>query len=805
MAYGLRYQSIYSNDLQQDVTVNLYQKDYVGDADVFRISDKLELTDTSDENTIIARAVSLAIDADTDTDITWETFLAGSYDEWKMEIIIDSRKFFEGFLTPEEGSSPFLDKPYDVNLRATNGLKLLKDVPLTDLSGDAFHGKFTASDFITAALQKTLLDLPIRMYGSIYNEDMDNRDDDPEAIFWNQIKFDHRAFLKDATTFLSCYDALLFMLGRAFRISYFDGRWVIFYLPEHQYAPAGLWYTDFSSAGVVTGGAEDTEGYATVGKAEAIYPIGEDQLISSSFAIKFAKTNFNYNIWPEIPLNSKFQRGTLIGTGTDADGNPYEDYTIDDWTANMVDITATPPNFTFSASEGDTFLRKTFNIFGIELKREIFMETPTTVSAGGSIVKWLRAEPIPVNLGDQIKVGAGLRFDNDFSGAGDSFSIIGRVYLIPDTGTDYYALNNNDTSGIETSKGKWIKESGTPPDFISVDIPEDSDSTKLKNQSITSDTIPVNGTLYIALQHVNDGTNAGGNKWFSAFEFEYIPYVAGGYVPISGDFWQHTQNANQLDKDEGEIKISDTIIRVAQGCMLNADGLTATTPTWYRQGETESRHFKELVNLGRYNLGYRRFWSVEGSFTGLLYSPVDDQLAFQPLAYHKNYQFADLPQVRQFILAPQLTMNLCTGNVKAIFEEVYNPALETNYGADYYRVSTAIITMVLAEFGHTLARVPPQKTLFKLTSTAGDTVSASANANGAGNSPSFIVNTQFDDAGVHVSYLTLAEDIAIDNIFTLTINGVPHSYTVIDIVLQSDGTQPGDEQEFNYIFSKRSL
>lgn len=798
MAYGLRYQSIYSNDLQQDVTVNLYQKDYVGDTDAFRISDKLELTDTSDENTIIARAVSMAIWADSDTDITWETFLAGAYDEWKMEVIIDSRKFFEGFLTPEEGSSPFLDKPYDVNLRATNGLKLLKDVPLTNLSGVNFKGKFTASDFITAALQKTLLDLPIRMYGSIYNEDMDNRDDDPEAIFWNQIKFDHRAFLKDATTFLSCYDALLFMLGRAFRISYFDGRWVIFYLPEHQYAPAGLWYTDFSSAGVVTGGAEDTEGYATVGKAEAIYPINEDQLLSSSFAIKFARTNFNYNIWPEIPLNSKFQRGTLIGTGTDADGNPYEDYSIDDWTSGTYQGNPTEysdlPAITV-ANPDPWYVRRTFNIYGIELRREVIIERATAAGA-----RFVQSEGIPVNAGDVVRFSFDWKASVDL-GTSDPVPVQLTPYIVQDGTLDKYVLRSKD--GL-VSEVKW--EPSTPS-MIGIYTTPNGDLTAYQSVSAESPIIPINGTLYIMMwSSIALGDNS--QTFYKGLSMEYIPYIGGGFIPVSGDFWQHTQNANQLDKDEGEIKISDTIIRVAQGCMLNADGLTATTPTWYRQGETESRHFKELVNLGRYNLGYRRFWSVEGSFTGLLYSPVDDQLAYQPLTYHKNYQFSDLPQVRQFILAPQLTMNLCTGNVKAIFEEVYNPALETNYGADMYRVINGLIEAVAVQGGTAvLERYPPDKRMMKLTSPVGEVIDTDVSDGGAGNFPSLTVNTQFDEGGFRISYLTIGPDIAIGNeyVIIIGISGVfDVFYTVSDIILQSDGTQPGDAQEFSYIFSKRN-
>lgn len=677
MAYGLRYESNWTNELQQTVRIELLKNAYSGDADPF-ITQSCEVSASSDEGTIIAHEAAFVIWADNDTEITWETFLAGSYDEWKVRIMLDTQPVFEGFLTPEEGSSPFLPKPYDIKLRAANGLKLLKDVPFTGIAGATIKGNYDLSYYLCAALEKTLLGLPVRVYGSWYNPDMDDRSDDIAATFWNQVKMDNRSLLKDVTTYLTCYDVLVMLLGIYSRVFYHNGRWTVFLLNEHQVVSEGIFYTDLNPDATVIGGAEDTSGYASVGKAEAIYPINEDGLISSSFPIKFARTNFQYKVWPEIPRNNKFSRGTLIGTGIDTDGNPYEDYTIDDWDANMVDITATPPNFDFDPVEGDLFVRRTFNIYGVELRREIFFETPTTASPGGGYVKWLRCGQIPVNRGDKIKISASLKFDNDFSGAGDTFSIIGRVYIIPDAGSVYYAMDNN-KGGVETNVGKWIEENGTPPNFISVDIPEDSDSREYKSVTIESDAIPASGVLYIALQHVNDGTNAGGNKWFTGFELEYIPYTAGGYVPISGDYWQHTQNANQLDKDEGDITVSDTIIRVLQGCLLNPDG-TATTPNWYRQGITESRHFKELVNLTRYNLGYRRFYRIEGTFTGLLYSPVNDSLAYEPIGFHKNYLFADLSTPRQFILVAPLQMNLATGDIKATFEEVLNPDQPTEDG-----------------------------------------------------------------------------------------------------------------------------
>lgn len=808
MAYYPRYEAIFSNDLQQEVAVQILRKDIEEEIEQFTVGD-LEINDSSDEGTIIARELSLGIFTD-NPEFTWETLIADSYDEWMITVTVDGMYFFRGFIVPEEGEGPFFDQPYDVTVRATNGIKLLKDVPLTKLDGSTFKGKFTLLEYLTAALQKTLLEvggepLPIRIYGSWYNASMTDRLDNIAATYWNQVKHDHRTYMNDAVLFEKCYQVLLILLERHSRIFYWNDKWVIFLLHEHQHKPGGLYYTDFTGLGVLIGGAEDTEGPATVGQQEMIYPIDEGVLQNTSFPIKFAKTSYMYEPWEELPLNNKFERGTFIGGGTDADGNPYQDFTIDDWTPAMVDLFDSPPNWALDTVEGDIFLRRTFNIYGIELKREIFMETPTTASPGGDYVKWLISESIPVNLGDQIELGISLRFDNDFSGGGNTFSIIGRVILVPDVGTDYYALNNNQ-GGLETSKGRWILESGTPPDFISVDIPQDSDSSKLKNITIRADTIPVNGTVYVALQHSNDGTNAGGNKWFSGFEFTYIPFVAGGYIPVVGDYFQNTSSLNQLDTNDEEVRNSDTIIRVLRGCMFNVDGVTATNPTWYRLGVTESRHFKELINIAQYNFGYRRFYRLEGPFTSLTYQPVNNLLAIQPIGYHKTYRFVTLKDgIQEFILMPQLRMNLCDGNIEAVFEEVLNPALTTNYGADLDRVINGLIAATPVFYpGATLERVPPDPTLLKLTSTAGDVISTSVDDGGAGNFPSLTVNTQFDDGGVHITYLTIGTDIAIGNEFVIVVapggtNDI--LYTVVDIIEQSDGTQPGISSGLKYIFS----
>lgn len=790
MAYGLRYNCLFTNEIQQDVNVQILQKEFAGDAEQF-ITRELNLSDSSEDNTVIARECQLVIWANAISTITWETFITGTFDEWYIKVVIDSYTHFEGYLTPEEGSTPFLDKPYSVTLRATNGLKLLKDVPLTKLDGSEFRGKFTGAEYIIAALSKTQIALPVRMYGSLYNEGMDTRSDDPTATHWTQIKFDHRSFLKDASGFISCYDTLTFLLSRSFRVYYFNGYWHVFFLHEHQYAPGGLWYTEFDTTGAVVGGAQDTTGYATVGKAEAIFPINKDGMLSSSFPIKFARTNFNYTQYPEFPLNNKFSRGTFIRSGFDSDGNPYEDYTIDDWVSATYQGNPTEYANLPAQTVGNPdmwYRRSTFNIYGIELKREVIIERGT--AAGG---RYVQSTAEPVNQGDKIRISFDWRTDTDL-GPGDPTPVQLTPYFVADDTGIKYVLRSKDGN---VSEAKWEPSTSQ---MIGLYTTPNGNLTDYQSVNVESPAFPFNGMIYFMMwSSVSLGNNT--KTLYKGLSVEYVPFVAGGFIPISGDYWQHTQDANQIDKDEGEIQISDLPIRVLQGCILAADGITATTPTWFRFGVQEQRHYKEIVNLARYNLGYRRFWQLEGSFKGVLYEASNDLTVLPPISYHKTYQLSDVAQPRYMILVPPLTIDLCKGHIKATFEEVYNPTLISNYGADMYRVINALISMVATEFpGVTLQRYPPDKRMMKMFSAAGGTTSATANDGGAGNAPALTVNTQSDEGGFRVSVLTIGEDIALGNIFSITISGVTHSYTVIDILEQSDGTQPADKQEFNYIF-----
>lgn len=832
MAYVTQYRSYFSNELNHLVQIDLQLKD--GDEvepEEFESKD-LEINVDSEEGTILVHECVFTISGSLDSSITWETFLPNTYDAWKIVISIGvgdtPQTLFEGFLTPEEGSTPFLNKPsYDITVRATNGLKLLHDVALTKLDGSNFKGKFTFIEYIVAALSKNLLnDIPIRIYCSLYESSMQSRQDDIFKDWYSQAKEDHRSFMKDAVTFESCYDVLIKIFERHSRLFYWNGRYVIFFMPEHQNRPLGLFYTEYSPDGTVITGEEDIEGHGKVGPAELIYPHDESAVsIAARFGIKFARTDFKYTPWEEVPLNNKFERGTIFESGPapddddiDQDGDTseiigtYKKYTIDDWEwGSIADNDKTPPLPALDPGEGTPYVRRVFDIYGVELKREIFLPNATTTGR----TNWLRSEGMPVSQGDKIKFSLQTKLDADITGSADSVLI----YLVADNGSGVYALQGHvPPVGQE---GIWEFDANGSGEFlenIGTTYQAGDDSRDYVSVSVESFAIPANGTLYFVLTATHR-FDAATKHIISDFQFEYKPFVAGGYIQVKGDYWQHTQNANMIDADHEEMFISDSRYKMIKGTIWRNDGINVTTPTWYRYGIPESRHFKEIVNIFRFNLAYRRYYKIEGSFTGLYYESSDDQLVKQLIGFHKEYSFENLSPKRRFILVPPLRMNIGTGEINAEFQEILNPDDSTTVPETVEQVMFRLVSEInrkteddwngegaappsgTVSFPPTAAIYPLNPRSIGISMNASDTATAAVDVNGAGNSPS--ITKIYDEelvAGTRWVIFQLGTDIAVGNIFTITIYGVEINVTVREITLYTDGSQLGDTQTFNYLF-----
>jgi hypothetical protein len=689
MAYTATYKIHFTNEQNQDVLATIYKKDgpVVNPVPEYMCT-SLELNDRSEgqtkyESTIITRELTMGIWTEDGDDITWETFITAEHDEWKVIVLVDNQPYFEGFITPDEGNALFQDKPYEVIIKSTNGLSLLKGTELVDVDGNTFSGDHTLIEYIAGALNQTGLHLPIRVRCNYFNKQMLDKADGLNYDMFAQAKLNYRTFQENPTKFVSCYDALLIILDKFCRLEYWNGYWQIKCIAELQYTPVADYYVDYADRGDLPNGTVESENHAQIGKSVDIYPINEDQQIYSRFAIKSAKTIYNYEVWPEIPTNNKFERGTQFDTGPqddfqdmDGDGDTseiigtYKKFTIDNWTQGRIN-SSDFPNPAMTSMPEKFYRLSVYNTFGIEIERSIACETPNTV-VGTQF--WLRSEGMPVNFGDRVNVSFQKRFDNSgITGAAGA-----ALYIVSNNNSRVVTLSSSDTiRGL-----KWVE----CPDpvfgmfgWLLMGYSAGQDSSKWNSLDVKSPIIPFDGTMYLALACEYDPGTMGARQYWKDITLEYIPFVAGGYVQVKGDYWIRSQNKVFPDVAEDEVKISDSLKKIFKGALLVGSDLAE--PTWYRYGVTippfsfpEVRQFKELLNVARFNHSYRRMYAIEGTFNGLNYSPQNNQLQKLPIGFHKRYRVVDISPNRDFVLVPPLKMDLIKGWVTMNLVEVINTA-----------------------------------------------------------------------------------------------------------------------------------
>lgn len=680
MAYVTTYTVNFTNQLDEEVEVLIQEKDGTATDPINYECEQLEITTNGEEQSpfdcILAKQLTLVFHVpEGDTAMDWSTLLASNYDDWKIIVTINgTRKEFEGFLVPEEGSVPFHDKPYSITLKATTGVALLKGVALTDVNDDNFNSEHTLIEYIAGALKKTGLALPIRCYCSYFNIAILEKGASLDNDLFGQIYLDYRTFLKDATTFVSCYDALKIILDKFCTLEQWNGMWQIACIGDKQYLRGDGFYVDYDENGENPAGAQVTENYAEVGTYKPLFAIDNDQVRSGKFSIKSARTEYEYKVWPEIPKNNVFERGTQIGSGTNPDSTTYKTFSINDWNQGEVDLFDLP-NPAMSSVSQKFYRKSSYNSFGIEVGREIIGETISTDDLNHSF--WLRSEGIPINKGDKIKFSLQKKFDNNFGSGGSTVFTIPAVLYIATASTAYYLDNNID--GHQTGVGRWRVAVNLAGQLI-VEYPPGSNTTEYASLEVTSEAAPVDGTFYIALSVDGPIANTGANQYYKDITLEYLPFVAGGYIPVKGDYFERTQSIALPDIIEEDVKISDSPKKVFQGSLLFDNGgssLILTQQNWYRYNTIASPNpgpellgFKDLLNLARFNFQWRRMQSVSGTFRGLSYEPQNDIDNKLPISFHIRYRLTDLPDERYFVLVAPLKQDLIKGTTNVTFLEV---------------------------------------------------------------------------------------------------------------------------------------
>lgn len=684
MAYILNYTIAFTNQITENISVEIYRKDISPPGDIpialksTYLSKKFINGTGNRFDCIISSELTIGIFISVNDLVEFDDIAVSFSDEWKVVLKNDSQIDFVGFLVPGECKAAFRDRPYELELTATDALGYLKDIALTDVNGSNFLGTNLLIDYVAACLKKTLLDLDIWVYCNIYESTFFDRNaGNHTSDMFNAAKLDYRTFQQDAITYISCYEALTIMLNNGFNLFQWFGKWVILRCGEMQGVPGPqLWHTEYGPTGNVLTANLTTDLPAQVAKQQILHPVNADQEILSRLANKSVKTNFNYNVWPEIPKNNKFERGSQFEQGDwidsqdfDDDGDTgeiigyYKKFNIDDWQYGQVDTTDLPnPAMTTIANR--FYRRSNYNFFDTEEERFLVGET---IDLSGFNSFWLRCDPVPVQSGSKVKFNVSVRFENDFSANTSTFSLPVSIYLVSDNG-DVARLNNL-VSGVTQAIGFWkINPPNVFPN-LAINYGPNQDTRDWNSLSVETPPMPFKGMLYIALSA--EGANTGGFEYYKDVTLEYFPYVAGGYSRVKGDYWKTEQNSSYRDIIDEQAGISDSPIEVLKGALLRNDGVTLTNRTWHRQNVIESRDYKELQNIAHYNAFYRRMLEISGTFGGTTYHPVNNQAIVFPIGFHQHFIFPDSSRLddKYFQLVPPLEINYVDGLIRATFVE----------------------------------------------------------------------------------------------------------------------------------------
>lgn len=670
MAYHLHHTVEFFNCLNEKLLIELYKKDIVPDVvTVLRANSFTVQYPTGDGDKfdpIITKEAKLVLYLEETDAQEFDDFIVTFADEWKMVAYNDGQVIFVGFLTPGEGRAEFQDKPYEITLSALDGLGLLKGVPLTKDNGTKFTGVNLIIDYVLAILNKTGLELNLRLFSNIVEQSMQDRTQNTQADTFNQTGLHSRTFLKNATEFSDCYTCLERLLAEYFCVYQWNGKWVILRIGELQESVGvKIWHTEYDTTGAIVGVDQSLYDPGSIGRDKLIHPVEVGQFIGSNYAIKSSRYTYNYSTWPEIPTNNKYERGTLFDSGNIDPNTTYKKFTIDDWLYGITNPSSgatQPPNGMLPTSDL-AYRKSTYNFYGTETLREIVLER----NGGVAGHRFLRSEGIPVNQFDRIDIT--IDFKTSQGGTGNRQYLFVMLEQLPGAPGAGFRLDNGGSAppdGIGTLT--WVQTSSMR--FLAKSYGTGEDASEYYSFFLQPPALPINGTLYIIF--MNFDPPVGRIVTYKNFSLNYYPSVAGSNAQVKGDYAETSQNDRYKDAIDEEVFISDSTKKVLQGALYRKSLTDLTTPTWHRYGVTETRHFKELGELARFNNNYRRMWKIDGQFDGLKFTPANNATIIEPLSFHRQFTFPDSSKVagHYFVLVPPLTINYSEGRADMNFIEV---------------------------------------------------------------------------------------------------------------------------------------
>lgn len=623
---------------------------------------------------IRSKSAQITFVSDSASGLDSSTFSDGSDSLWRVHVWNEDTgdTIFQGFLMLADNQQPFQPDPQYVTLTATDHLAALKEIALTDLSGDNPLGKYRIASIIAFCLAKTGLSLTwrvvnnLRAGGASFDYSITfNSGTNTITGFVNTLQFYIGQEIvitgtssNNMTTYVTAMTSTVITVSSALTTEFAPATTITDYMSTfHWYDKV---YIDAKTFEKEIGTCEDC--YTVLSKI-----LGEDCFITqwlgewwimrvdefednpvyvAYFAVdgtyystaagttydksvgfiddsKFAKADtllrfvrphgfvketFNYNTPLEVPCNIDFSRGALNTTISSTEKR----YDLDCWGKYRENY----PTSGLIAATVTIYIQRNFNNNGYEIQR--FVVIPYAAISSNLIY----SEDIAVNVKDKFSIGMSRRLSSDVSGSGFYRDNAMQVRLTGDDGT-FWTLQG------ETSTGDTLQWVASNSDFTTNnkyfwfegDVSRDMTDPESIYGSTEAPPVPVGGIINL-LAHQTHQAAWNRDTYIDSISFEYIPFINGSYQKYSGQYSQvtRTETGYFANRDK-EVYLSDSPTKIYKGAMfLYINSVYVLIPFWFASAPFVSGYPPNTDYLHPY--GYIQAFSVWNQYKGQTVEPI---------------------------------------------------------------------------------------------------------------------------------------------------------------------------------------
>lgn len=600
MAYGLRYFTQFSDINNANYTVEIWQKDYIGNSNrvtagavpVVSLWDK-------DDPTPPIKGRQLTIQLVNEGWLPLTSFYSEEDDVFEIRFYVSGLLEFKGFLVQDDCNEDLVDYAHYINLSATDNLGLLKDVTLSDAYNTTDLKYKNIFDILKTCLQQTNVSLPLIIHANIKERSQNNTQSFLEQTLVNCLSF---ATNDNANVFESCYSVLEKIFTR-FNLTLIQayGTWNVIRWAELRYYANFIpnrYYDNFIQQSQGNFSSQMSVGPSTLQPLE----IGAYRKIVRPY--KYVQETMLYK-QPSIVIKNLDlkQLGSLISSTTQGSGTSLiyiDDYNLIGWQNGFTWTTGG------SGLLVDTTPYKCIRVLRDWRKKEIDRYIVIQGLSSVDDKSRIASAPMEINVGDSFEISFDVRRKDSLNGAANmvfDLNLVTQMPLAPRGANNRYLDDD----------GTWDNTITFTYTYTSTD-----DMANWTTISAVSQPVPFDGNFYIKLGH---GPGPANEWYYKNFRIN-VTYSTDKQGKVKGHTHTTKQDKNIKNTGLETIHIDDTTSNNIAGTLfLNnvVNGLLQQKTANWQRGHlaNENRILGDIITFEELFEKRKPRAFIEGSIVGL--------------------------------------------------------------------------------------------------------------------------------------------------------------------------------------------